>query len=229
MRATLLLPLLLAATALVHAQPLRFFAFTTNCGHGNWQDTAFIAATADQAVIDTVLANLARPLSERKFINGPIDHGDGGHNHNADHWFLWHFIPGQWDLVELAIEVCDGCPYTDVDADTAYWIGTIGQFCPWSGVPVREVAGPTGIGERDEAPVLVLLPNPAEGLVHLRRTQGGAAQVLVYDARGARVHTAQISGRDAVLDLAHLGSGLYVVELGSGGPAVRRRLVLGPR
>lgn len=229
MRAPILLSLLLAATALVHAQPLRYFAFTTNCGHGNWQDTTFIAATADQAVIDTVLANLARPVSERKFINGPIDHGDGGHNHNADHWFLWHFIPGQWDLVELAIELCDGCPYTDVDADTAYWVGTIGQFCPWSGLPVREVAGPSGIGDRDKVPHLVLHPNPTADLVHLQRTNARAAQVQVYDARGARVHTARITGRDAVLDLSHLGAGLYLVELGSGGPTVRRRLVLGPR
>jgi hypothetical protein len=119
----------------------RFFEFSTStfCGHGNWQDTSFIASTSNQAVIDSVLANLARPLNQRNFINGPIDYGNGGHNHNANHWFLWHFMPSQWSLVELAMEVCDGCPYTDVDADTAYWVGNVGRFCPWSGRPVRDL------------------------------------------------------------------------------------------
>ena len=124
------------------AQTTRYFEFSTTCGHGNWQDTTFIASTSNQIIIDSVLANLARPLNQRNFINGPIDYGNGGHNHNANHWFLWHFIPNQWNLAEVAIELCDGCPYTDVDADTAYWVGTVGQFCPWSGRPVREVADP---------------------------------------------------------------------------------------
>ena len=227
-KTTLLLLLVLAAGADTRGQT-RYFEFTTNCGHGNWQDTAFIAATAEHAVIDTVLANLARPFAERKFISGPIDHGNGGHNHNAGHWFLWHFIPGQWDLVELAIEVCDGCPYTDVDADTAYWIGNIGQFCPWSGLPVREVDAPTGINSPHEAPDLVLYPNPAAGLLQLQRPNATAAQVLVHDACGAVVHTARIGGREAVLDLHHLAPGPYVVELADGARTLRRRLVLGPR
>jgi len=97
--------------------------------------------------IDT-LYDFLQQQDTKGFINGPIDYGNGGHNHNASHWFLWHFIPNQWSLVELAIEVCDGCPYTDVDTDTAYWVGNIGQFCPWSGRPVREVSNPLGINDR---------------------------------------------------------------------------------
>ncbi len=137
--------LVLTISFIGKAQTIRYFEFSTTCGHGNWQDTTFIASTSDQAVIDSVLANIARPLNQRKFINGNIDYGNGGHNHNASHWFLWHFIPNQWSLVEMTIELCDGCPYSDVDADTATWVGTIGLFCPWSGRPVREISNPLGI------------------------------------------------------------------------------------
>ncbi len=135
-----LLPFIVLFFSLANAQTTRYFEFTTECGHGNWQDTSFIASTSDQAVIDSVLANLARPVEERQFINGTIDYGHGGVNHNANNWFLWHFVPNEWNLVDFAIEVCDGCPYSDVDADTAYWVGNIGQFCHWSSKPVREVS-----------------------------------------------------------------------------------------
>jgi hypothetical protein len=33
--------------------------------------------------------------------------------------FYWHFMPGKWVVVPpdvSAIETCDGCPYSDVDA-----------------------------------------------------------------------------------------------------------------
>lgn len=179
--------LLLLFSIVGQAQQTRYFQFTTQCGHGNWQDTAFVAATNDQSVIDSVLSNLNKPLQQRQFISGLIAAGNGGHNRNAGHWFKWHFAPNQWSLVDLAIEVCDGCPYTDVDADTAYWLNTIGQFCPWSGQPVREVSEPTGIAVVG-APVTVrLYPNPAVNSVFIDHDYPGDATITLFNTMGQRV------------------------------------------
>lgn len=208
------------------SQPTRFFEFTTVCGHGNWQDTSFIAATSDQVVIDSVLANLERPILQRNFINGPIDYGNGGCNHNADHWFLWHFIPDQWNLVALAIEVCDGCPYSDVDADTAYWVGTIGQYCPWSGRPVREVQDPSvGIKGREESSRPAFFPNPANTVVQLQWTGADSAEVCIYDALGQEVYRNHLIGTSAMLDISGFSSGLYIVHIAAGARSATERLL----
>lgn len=42
----------------------------------------------------------------------------------------WHVDPVRMEWAELAIEVCDGRP-SDIEADKAYWIHTVGQYCPW--------------------------------------------------------------------------------------------------
>ena len=107
--------ILLLSVLFASAQNMRYFQFSVACGHGNWQDTAFVAATNDTALINTVLAEMAKPMEERMFINGPIAAGHAGYNRNATHWFKWHFVPNEWSLVEFAIEVCDGCPFTDTD------------------------------------------------------------------------------------------------------------------
>jgi hypothetical protein len=33
-------------------------------------------------------------------------------------------------VADMAIELCDGRP-SMVQSDLSYWIGTVGQFCPW--------------------------------------------------------------------------------------------------
>lgn len=50
----LTLILSLTISIISNAQTTRYFKFTTACGHGNWQDGSFIAATSDQAVINDV-------------------------------------------------------------------------------------------------------------------------------------------------------------------------------
>ena len=195
------------------AQTTRYFEFSTTCGHGNWQDTTFIASTSNQIIIDSVLANLARPLNQRNFINGPIDYGNGGHNHNANHWFLWHFIPNQWSLVELAIEVCDGCPYTDVDADTAYWVGTVGQFCPWSGRPVREVSNPLGINDPIFENEISLYPNPTNNIINIEGlTKNENNTIQIFDVQGKLVITKTINEKGTI-DLSELNKGVYVIKI----------------
>lgn len=222
---TFLLALMFGFTG--QAQTTRFFEFSTTCGHGNWQDTTFIASTSDQVVIDSVLANLSRPLSQRHFINGPIDYGNGGHNHNATHWFLWHFVPDQWSLVEQAIELCDGCPFTDVDADTAYWVGTIGQFCPWSGRPVREVSTPVSVNndplfEKE----IILFPNPAKDEVHLKGNGLSKVTVTIYNATGHELKTTNPYEQNNAVDVSRLESGLYFVKIRDGDETMVKKLIV---
>jgi hypothetical protein len=209
---TLLMAALIVIAGFASAQTTRYFEFTTTCGHGNWQDTAFVAATSDQAIIDEVFIELAKPLEERRFISGAIGPGDDGHNRNADHWFLWHFIPDQWSLVDFAIEVCDGCPYTDVDMDTAYWISNLGQFCPWSGRPVRELKDIVDTDDLHTRNEITLYPNPASDVLYLS-SKSTITSIVLYNAIGQRVINLLLDDTKATIDVTHLESGLYFLHL----------------
>lgn len=208
------------------AQTTRYFEFSTTCGHGNWQDTSFIAAAADQTIIDSVLANLARPLNQRNFINGSIDYGHGGYNHNADHWFLWHFVPDQWTLVELAIELCDGCPYSDVDADTAYWVGTVGHFCPWSGLPVREVSNPLGIHDPVFENDMLLYPNPASDQLNLKWNDSVSISVAICNALGQNIATLNLQKEKNTIDVSGLRDGLYFLIINAGNKTGVKKFII---
>lgn len=221
---TLFLTLFIGLT--VQAQTTRYFEFSTICGHGNWQDTTFIASASDQVLIDTVLANLARPIDQRKFINGLIDYGNGGHNHNATHWFLWHFIPNQWELVEATFEVCDGCPYSDVDADTATWVGILGQFCPWSGRPVREVSKPLSINKKDLENDIILYPNPAQDEVSLKCDNLIDLSVTIYNSFGQELSATFLPNRNNSIRINHLQDGVYFLKIIEGGRIGMKTLII---
>ncbi|MCB0518059.1 MAG: T9SS type A sorting domain-containing protein [Lewinellaceae bacterium] len=206
------------------AQTTRYFEFSLICGHGNWQDTSLIAATDDPAVIADVLEDISKPFEERRFIIGPIAYGHGGHNHNAGHWFLWHFVPNEWSLTEAAFEVCDGCPFTDVDGDTAYWVGSLGQFCPWAGKPAREVDMPTNVDEPNATGSFYLYPNPAAGRVFFYRENPAMLNVTIFDATGRMMLQQAISPENQSLGIGHLTPGLYFVKSQSGDTFVTRKL-----
>lgn len=227
MRQSLIYLLFIFATGLpAKAQTTRFFEFTTTCGHGNWQDSSFIAATSDQVVIDSVLANLSRPLMQRNFISGQIDYGNGGHNHNSSHWFLWHFIPNQWNLVELAMEICDGCPYSDVDADTAYWVGTIGQFCPWSGRSVREVADPLSVQDDFFDMDIRIYPNPAKDEINISRSVNSPISVSIINCLGQELNVLDVNQQTLTIRLAEFSPGLYFLRIPNGKQSVIKRLII---
>ncbi len=195
--------------------PLRYFQFRPVCGHGNWQDTAMVAATNDSLLIAALQQELAKPFDERQFINGPIAHGDGGHNANADHRFAWHFLPNDWELVDLAIEVCSGCPYTDLDADPVYWVDTLGLFCPWSGRPVREIEEPlTGVrpAPSEVLPVSVY-PNPASSYLTIDLSGGTHATLSLRDLLGRTRLQVPVFGVGNRLDVHRLPRGGYIVEI----------------
>ena len=94
----------------------------------------FKAVTSDEEVIAMVRDQLLLPENERTlFISGPIDRGNDGHNLDWN----WHFVPDQWTLTELAIELCDGNAVL-VSQDVDYWVDTVGQFCPWGSYAANE-------------------------------------------------------------------------------------------
>jgi hypothetical protein len=62
--------------------------------------------------------------------NGPLAWGDGGVNRGH----VWHVT--ELGFADFTIELCDGTAAA-VDSDPAYWVETVGFFCPWSGRVVR--------------------------------------------------------------------------------------------
>jgi len=222
----LILTLFLSFGNISKAQIPRYFEFRPICGYDAWQDTTFRAVTSSQALADAVLAELEKPYEQRKFILGAIDHGHGGHNRNGPHWFLWHFIPDQWELAEQAIELCDGCPYSDIDQDTAYWIGVLGQFCPWSGKPVREVTNTVSNDDPTLEESIELYPNPAENMFFLRSDGVKAWDIVIANAVGQIVSVASGGNHDEGLDISHLPAGIYYVRLSAGRTSVVKKMVV---
>lgn len=124
---------LLVATAACHSSgdsvtsppPSRFlFAMRSVTGSAG----QFVAETSDPALRATLRAQLALPVDQRNLhISGAIARGNGGDNLS----WSWHFVPGEWDMVELSAETCDGTPQM-VEDDLATWVDKIGTFCPWT-------------------------------------------------------------------------------------------------
>jgi hypothetical protein len=226
MRTIFTLVLLLTGLHL-QSQELRYFEFVMDCGHGNWQDTSCIAATSDQTLIGELLAEMVKPYEERRFINGPIAHGNGGHNRNADHWFAWHFLPNQWELAEMTLELCDGCPYTDLDLATAYWVDTVGRFCPWSGKPAREVAPPLQTKDPAGALALRLFPNPATDRLILQGLPATGQAIRIFDAYGREALFVPLLLSNEI-EVGDLLPGMYFLQVvQEGRPVAVRSFVVG--
>ncbi|OLD64426.1 MAG: hypothetical protein AUI47_05995 [Acidobacteria bacterium 13_1_40CM_2_68_5] len=51
----------------------------------------------------------------------------------CDPQWTWHVDPQNVSFADAAIELCDGLP-SYIEANKAYWLGTVGSFCPWSAV-----------------------------------------------------------------------------------------------
>lgn len=58
-------------------------------------------------------------------VGGRLARGDGGFNAP----WSWHLTPETTEFFEVSIEVCQGCP-SFVEADLAYWVDTLGRYCP---------------------------------------------------------------------------------------------------
>lgn len=115
------------------AQDLKYYEFTNR---GTTSSENLIAATSDATLIARIEGQLALPETERNlFISGAITAGNAGYNK----CWSWHFETDGWELTAAAIELCDGIP-SMVEADLAYWLDTVGAFCPWGSRVLKEVS-----------------------------------------------------------------------------------------
>lgn len=118
----------------------RYFRFKScpENSHGHWQDTSFVAATSNPKVIQQCLDQLKLPEASRKlFPLGKIEKGSLGYNKNAAHFFNWHFVEDSWELVELGIEIYDGCAYSDVELTN--YVDNLGSYGGWSNIVLEEI------------------------------------------------------------------------------------------
>jgi hypothetical protein len=101
--------------------------------HGLPASEEFHYATSSQSFIALARDQLRLPEEQRMlFPAGTIAAGNGGYNLN----WSWHFSDAT--LAETATEVCDGRP-SWVESDFNYWLGIVGNFCPWSAYVYAEV------------------------------------------------------------------------------------------
>lgn len=201
-----------------NAQVTRYFEFSSNeSNYTNWRDTTFIASVSNQVVIDSVLANLARPFEERKFISGPITLGNGGVNKNASHWFLWHFIPDQWNLSEMSPTICQGLPYTMVDTNVNYWVNTIGMYCPTSYRPVREVSNPLlGSTNPENQMDLIIYPVPTNDYLYFEWNENmDKIKLSIVNTLGQVIMTSNLNKQNNIVNVSQLSNGVYYARLES--------------
>ncbi len=113
--------------------PTGYIGFKMKMKGEKSEATDFVVITKNQSAIEKARAQLL--LSEEKrnlHINGKLEKGNGGYNNK----WSWHFIPENWDLVEISIEVCDADPRY-VEANLNEWIGK--SFCPWGAIVMEEI------------------------------------------------------------------------------------------
>jgi hypothetical protein len=102
------------------------FVFTMTTAEG--QVESLVALTSDAEVIADAREELSRPADDRQlYILGRIAEGNGGHN---DNWG-WHFVPGEWELTDTSIDLCDADPQF-VEDTLLDWVTKIGRYCPKS-------------------------------------------------------------------------------------------------
>ncbi|MBX2874341.1 MAG: T9SS type A sorting domain-containing protein [Saprospiraceae bacterium] len=208
------------------AQETRYFQFRAFCGGDDWRDTSFVASATNADLINAVLAEIERPFEERKFIIGDITEGDGGFNFNAEFRFNWHFVPDQWQLAEVAVEVCDGCPYTNVHRDSNLWLNNVGFFCPWTSKPVQEITL-TNLEElkQTQAPAITVFPNPSRNQVFIKHQLKGPVRLELLNMANSRLRFYP-SWENGVLSVAGYPAGIYTLLIRSEGELYAKRLVI---
>jgi hypothetical protein len=77
--------------------------------------------------------------------NGRIHRGSGRAGHNAP--FSWHLDADDIQVVDVAIELCDGRP-SDVEQHVAEYVDTINRCCPWGATVTAVAVWGLGLGLR---------------------------------------------------------------------------------
>ena len=78
------------------------------------------------------IGRVRQAIREGRSAGIPIGRVVRGERENRGH--RWHLANVR--LADVTIELCDGRP-SYVDRKLGYWADVVGQFCPWSAVPVR--------------------------------------------------------------------------------------------
>ena len=118
---------------------MRYFKIGMKNKPEDWRDSSFVVAASDPTLLAEIEAQLKLPIDQRKMLTGPLKEGNDGYNRNETHEFKWHYPADQWKLTEMAIELCDGRPYSDVDLHLDYWLYTVTRFCPWNSYVEKEI------------------------------------------------------------------------------------------
>ena len=112
------------------APPLAVYEVEVNTADGPERFRLGLSTDAQVAEAEAALAS-----GRVGVIHGTLAPGDGGVNDG----YSWHLVPETVSFPDLAIEVCDGRPRTDVEGDLDYWLGTVGVYCPWGARLTRRV------------------------------------------------------------------------------------------
>ena len=132
----------------------------------------------------------------------------------------------QWLLAEVAVEVCDGCPFTNVHQESNIWLNNVGFFCPWTSKPVREITL-TDLDEirKEQNASISLFPNPSRDQVFIRHQLKGAIQLELINIANARLRYYP-EWQDGAISVAEYPAGIYTVLLKSEGEVYSKRLVI---
>lgn len=100
--------------------------------------TVYITNAVAAAKARDILAGRA----PQQIVTGNLVYGNGGFNFDGNICYSWHMDPAKVSFAEFTVELCDGRPLSDVEADVTYWVERVGYYCPWSGRLVAEVPPP---------------------------------------------------------------------------------------
>lgn len=131
--------LLAASCSKNEEKQYRYFEVGFNSDVRDWRDSAFVVATADPILINKMMEQLQKAVSQRKILMGKIMEGSGGYNKNAAHEFAWHYKEDAWELVDVSAEIYDGRPYSDLDQHPDYWLGNLKRYSPWGSYTRKEI------------------------------------------------------------------------------------------
>lgn len=92
--------------------------------NGSWD---FVAPASRSSLLDSVRAELALPVDQRRFLNGLVRTAAAGENLG---WH-WAFDLNAWHLTDNSIELCDATPQY-VEDHLAEWLSSVRYYCPWS-------------------------------------------------------------------------------------------------
>jgi hypothetical protein len=119
-----LLVLPLAVPSAAAAEEPQAYVATIQTAQGR-----FRAVITDPAMVELARQELAGE-GDAGVPYGTLRWGSGGVNKGH----RWHIE--DLAFADVTIELCDGTAKM-VDRDTAYWVETVGSFCPWSGEVVK--------------------------------------------------------------------------------------------